>query len=153
MKTVQGTLQGSDLSIAIVTTRWNDTIVNRLKEGAVSALSRTGVQADAITEFVVPGAFELPMIVKRAASSGKYDAVIALGVVIRGATTHYDYVCSAATSGIASAGLETGIPCLFGVLTTETIEQALERSGTKAGNKGEEVALAAVEMATLLQQM
>ncbi len=153
MTTINGTLQGAGLRIAIVASRWNDTIVNRLKEGAVDALRRTGVSSDDVTIVHVPGSFELPLAVQKIAATGKYDAVIALGVVIRGATTHYDYVCSATTSGISKAGLDSGIPCLFGVLTTENIEQALERSGTKAGNKGEEVALAAVEMATLLKQL
>ena len=152
METVyEANLIGSDLKIGIVTGRFNDFITSRLLDGAVDGLVRHGVGKENIDTAWVPGAFELPLVAKKMAETKKYDAVIALGTVIRGATTHYDYVCSEAAKGIAQAGMSTGVPVIFGVLTTETIEQAIERAGTKAGNKGYEAAVSAIEMANLLR--
>ncbi|RAZ67873.1 6,7-dimethyl-8-ribityllumazine synthase [Planococcus maitriensis] len=152
METVyEANLIGSDLKIGIVTGRFNDFITSRLLDGAVDGLVRHGVGKENIDTAWVPGAFELPLVAKKMAETKKYDAVIALGTVIRGATTHYDYVCSEAAKGIAQAGMSTGVPVIFGVLTTETIEQAIERAGTKAGNKGYEAAVSAVEMGNLMK--
>jgi len=152
METVyEANLIGSDLKIGIVTGRFNDFITSRLLDGAVDGLVRHGVAKENIDTAWVPGAFELPLVAKKMAETKKYDAVIALGTVIRGATTHYDYVCSEAAKGIAQAGMSTGVPVIFGVLTTETIEQAIERAGTKAGNKGYEAAVSAVEMGNLMK--
>lgn len=150
-KTLEGNLLGSGLRMAIVVARFNDFITSRLLGGAEDALKRHGVEAENIEIAWVPGAFELPLVAKKLAETGKYDAVITLGTVIRGATTHYDYVCSEAAKGIASASMSTGVPVIFGVVTTETIEQAIERAGTKAGNKGWESAVTAIEMANLLK--
>jgi 6,7-dimethyl-8-ribityllumazine synthase len=151
MTTFEGTLVGTGLRIALVVSRWNELITTRLLEGARDGLRRHGVAEDAVDVAWVPGSFELALACRRLAESGRYDAVIALGAVIRGATSHYDHVAGAATSGVAQVGLQTGVPCIFGVITTENIEQALERAGTKAGNKGFEAATAAIEMATLLR--
>ncbi|AKS66824.1 6,7-dimethyl-8-ribityllumazine synthase [Staphylococcus schleiferi] len=148
----EGQLIGKGLKIGIVVSRFNDFITGRLVEGALDALKRHQVEADDIDIAYVPGAFELPIVAKKMAQTQKYDAVITLGCVIRGATSHYDYVCNEAAKGIAKAGDDTGIPVIFGVLTTENIEQAIERAGTKAGNKGAEVAVGAIEMANLLKQ-
>lgn len=153
MSTFEGRLVGTGLRFAIVVSRWNELITNRLLEGARDGLRRHGVAEDAIDVAWVPGSFELPLICKRMAESGRYDAIIALGAVIRGATSHYDHVAGAATSGVAQVGLQTGVPCIFGVITTENIEQAIERAGTKAGNKGFDAATAAIEMATLLREL
>ena len=147
----EGQLVGQGLKIGIVVSRFNDFITGRLLEGALDALKRHQVDEDAIDVAYVPGAFELPIVAKKMAQSGKYDAVITLGCVIRGATSHYDYVCNEAAKGIAKASDDTGVPVIFGVLTTENIEQAIERAGTKAGNKGSEVAVGAIEMANLLK--
>jgi 6,7-dimethyl-8-ribityllumazine synthase len=138
-----------DAAIAIVAARFNEFIVGRLIEGAVDGLTRHGVQRSKLTLIRTPGAFEMSLAIRRAASSGQFAAVIALGAVIRGSTPHFDYVCSEVARGCAAATQETGIPVLFGVLTTDTIEQAIERAGTKAGNKGFDAALAAVEMISL----
>jgi 6,7-dimethyl-8-ribityllumazine synthase len=151
MTTFEGTLVGTGLRIAIVVSRWNELITTRLLEGARDGLRRHGVAEEAVDVAWVPGSFELALACRRLAETGRYDAVIALGAVIRGATSHYDHVAGAATSGVAQVGLQTGVPCIFGVITTENIEQALERAGTKAGNKGFEAATAAIEMATLLR--
>lgn len=151
MKTLEGKLIAKDLRIAIVASRFNEFITGKLISGAEDALLRHGVVEDEIHLAWVPGAFEIPLAAKKLAQSGKYDAVICLGAVIRGSTSHYDYVCSEVSKGIASVSLETGIPVLFGVLTTENIEQAIERAGTKAGNKGFDCAMAAIEMADLLR--
>lgn len=151
MKTLEGKLIAKDLRIAIVASRFNEFITGKLISGAEDALLRHGVAEDEIHLAWVPGAFEIPLAAKKLAQSGKYDAVICLGAVIRGSTSHYDYVCSEVSKGIASVSLETGIPVLFGVLTTENIEQAIERAGTKAGNKGFDCAMAAIEMADLLR--
>lgn len=137
------------VSVAIVAARFNDFIVDRLVEGAVDGLSRHGVPKGAITIVRTPGAVEIPLAVQRLAKSGKFAAVIALGAVIRGSTPHFDYVCGQVSSGCASVMMETGVPVIFGVLTTENIEQAIERAGTKAGNKGFEAALGAIEMINL----
>lgn len=153
MSTFEGRLVGTGLRFAIVVSRWNELITNRLLEGARDGLRRHGVAEDAIDVAWVPGSFELPLICKQMAESRRYDAIIALGAVIRGATSHYDHVAGAATSGVAQVGLQTGVPCIFGVITTENIEQAIERAGTKAGNKGFDAATAAIEMATLLQSL
>ncbi|MCH2110087.1 MAG: 6,7-dimethyl-8-ribityllumazine synthase [Polyangiaceae bacterium] len=138
---------------AIVGARFNELVVDRLVEGAVGALKRHGVSSDAITTVRVPGAWELSPVCARLAKSGRFHAVIACGAVIRGATAHFDYVCGEAARGVAAATADTGVPVIFGVLTTDTIEQCLERAGTKAGNKGYEAALAAIEMVSLGQQM
>ncbi len=149
-KSFVGMLDGRDLRFAIVVTRWNELVTERLLAGARDGLTRHGVAEQAIDVAWVPGAFELPLAAKRLAESKKYDAVICLGTVIRGATSHYDIVCNQAAAGISRAAMDTGVPVAFGVLTTDTIEQALERAGTKAGNKGFEAATVAIEMARLL---
>lgn len=151
MKTFEGHLIGSGLKIAIVVARFNEFITSKLLTGAEDGLRRHGVEEENVTVAWVPGAFELPLVANKLAQSGKYDAVITLGTVIRGATTHYDYVCNEAAKGISQAALKTGVPVVFGVLTTETIEQAVERAGTKAGNKGYESAVTAIEMSNLLK--
>lgn len=151
MKTLEGNLIATDLTIAIVQSRFNSLVGDRLLEGALDTLRRHGVPDDGVTLARVPGAFEIPLAASLLAKSGKYDAVICLGAVIRGATAHFDYVAGPMASGLASIAVETGVPVLFGVLTTDTIEQALERAGTKAGNKGADVAAAAIEMANLLK--
>lgn len=153
MRQLNGQLSASDLKIGIVVSRFNDFITRRLLEGAEDALLRHGTSPEAITVAWVPGAVEIPLLAKRLAASSDYDAVICLGAVIRGATSHYDHVCSMVASGIAAAALETGVPVIFGVLTTDTIEQAIERAGTKAGNKGFEAAVSAIEMANLLRML
>jgi 6,7-dimethyl-8-ribityllumazine synthase len=153
MPTYEGRLDATGLRIALLASRFNETITKSLLEGALSALRRHGLDDASITVAWVPGAFELPMTAKRLADSGEFDAIVCLGAVIRGATSHYDYVCSQAAAGIARVALDTGVPVIFGVLTTETIEQAIERSGTKAGNKGFDSAVAAIEMADLLRQL
>lgn len=149
----EGQLVGTGLRFALVASRFNEFITRKLLEGALDALSRHGVGEGDIDIAWVPGAFEIPLVAKRMAASGRYDAVICLGAVIRGATPHFDYVAAEVTKGIALAGLETGVPVLLGVLTTDTIEQAIERAGTKAGNKGFDAALGAVEMADLLRRL
>jgi len=150
-KKIEGSLNGTGLKIAIITTRWNDFIVERLLAGARDELIRHGVTENDIDFVVAPGAYEVPMVARKLAQSGRYQAIVALGCVIRGSTPHFDYVAGEAATGIAKAMAETGIPITFGVLTTESIEQAIERAGTKAGNKGGEAALTAIEMANLLR--
>ena len=151
---VEGKLVAPEgMKVAIVASRFNEIIVNKLLGGAVDGLVRHGVDEKNITAVWVPGAFEIPFIADKMASSGKYDAVIAVGAVIRGSTTHYDYVCSEVSKGIAQASLKNGVPVMFGVITTENIEQAIERSGSKAGNKGYDCALGAIEMANLIRQI
>ncbi|KOY82799.1 6,7-dimethyl-8-ribityllumazine synthase [Lysinibacillus macroides] len=149
VKTLEAQLVGTGLKIGIVVGRFNEFINDKLLAGAIDGLKRHGVEDNTIEVAWVPGAFEVPFIAKKMAESQKYDAVIGLGTVIRGATTHYDYVCNEAAKGIASVGLQTGVPTIFGIVTTETIEQAIERAGTKAGNKGYDAAIAAIEMANL----
>jgi len=151
MKTHEGTLIVSDARIAIVLSRFNSLIGDRLLEGALDTLKRHGVTDDEISLVRVPGAFEIPLAASVLAKTGRYDAVICLGAVIRGSTAHFDYVAGPLASGLASIAVDTGVPILFGVLTTDTIEQALERAGTKAGNKGADVAAAAIEMVNLLK--
>ena len=141
------------MKVGIVASRFNEIIVNKLLSGAVDGLVRHGVEDGNITAAWVPGAFEIPVTAARMAKSGKYDAVICVGAVIRGDTTHYDYVCSEVSKGIAAVSLETGIPVLFGILTTENIEQAIERAGTKAGNKGYDCALSAIEMVNVIREI
>ena len=152
VRTIEGDLQGQGLKVAIVASRFNGFITDRLVEGALDALRRHGVQEKDITLVKVPGSFELPLAVRRA-SAGKVDAVIALGALIRGGTPHFDYLSAEVTKGIAQVTLDSGVPVSFGVLTTDTLEQAIERAGTKAGNKGFEAALSAIDMAKLLRQM
>ncbi|KAA6452177.1 6,7-dimethyl-8-ribityllumazine synthase [Bacillus swezeyi] len=153
MNKIEGHVIGTDLKIGIVVSRFNDFITSKLLSGAEDTLIRHGVKSDDIDVAWVPGAFELPLIAKKMAETKKYDAVITLGTVIRGATSHYDYVCNEAAKGIAGSSMSTGVPVIFGVVTTETIEQAIERAGTKAGNKGAESALAAIEMANLTRSL
>ena len=153
MKTVQGNLLAKGLKIAICASRFNEFITSKLIGGAQDALERHGAASDNITLVWVPGAFELPLAAKKLAESGKYDAVICVGAVIRGSTSHYDYVCAEVSKGIANVSLSTSVPVAFGVLTTDTIEQAIERAGTKAGNKGFDAATTAIEMANLLAQL
>lgn len=154
MKTLEGKLVASEgMKIGIVASRFNEIITNKLLGGALDGLIRHGVDENNITTCWVPGAFEIPLIADKMASSGKYDAVIAIGAVIRGSTSHYDYVCNEVSKGIAQSGLKNGIPVMFGVITTENIEQAIERAGSKAGNKGYDCALGAIEMVNLIRQL
>lgn len=153
MKTLEGKMVAEDIRIGIVAARFNEFIVSKLIGGAMDGLLRHDVREENITLAWVPGAFEIPVVAKRMAKSGKYDAVICLGAVIRGATSHYDYVCSEVSKGIAAISLETELPVMFGVVTTENIEQAIERAGTKAGNKGYDCALGAIEMINLMKQI
>ena len=153
MNTFEGKLVSDGIKIGIVAARFNEFIVSKLIAGARDALLRHDVKEDDIDLAWVPGAFEIPLIAKKMAESGKYDAVICLGAVIRGATSHYDYVCNEVSKGIASVSLSSGVPVLFGVVTTENIEQAIERAGTKAGNKGYDSAMAAIEMVNLVRQI
>ena len=140
-------------SFALVVSRFNDFITEKLLSGAVDALIRSGASDDAIEIVKVPGAFEIPLVAKKAVATEKYDAVICLGAVIRGSTSHYDYVCAEASKGIAQVSLDSGIPVIFGIITTDTIEQAIERAGTKAGNKGWSAAISALEMANLMDTL
>lgn len=153
MKTYEGKLIAKGLKFAIAVGRFNEFIGSRLLSGAIDAFKRHGVEENDIEIVWVPGAFEIPLVAKRLAKSKKYDGVICLGAVIRGATPHFDYVSSEVTKGIASVSLETEVPVIFGVLTTDTIEQAIERAGTKAGNKGVDAAITAIEMANLLKEI
>ena len=150
---IEGNITAEGLRFAIVASRFNEFITSKLLEGALDMLRRHGAAEDAVDVVWVPGAFEIPLAAKKLAASGKYDAVICVGAVIRGATSHYDYVCSEVSKGVAQAGLSTGVPVIFGVVTTENIEQAVERAGTKAGNKGADGAMAAMEMANLLKKI
>ena len=153
MVQIEGDLQAANLKIVFVVARFNEFICEHLLEGALDSFVRHGGNKDNVTVIRVPGAFELPLAAKRIAMNGKNDAVVCLGAVIRGETSHYDYVCANASSGIASASLETGVPVSFGLLTTDTIEQAIERSGAKAGNQGRDATDCAIEMARLLKQI
>lgn len=148
-KTFEAQLIGTGLKIGIVVGRFNELITSKLLGGAVDGLKRHGVEENQIDVAWVPGAFEIPFLAKKMATTKEYDAIIGLGTVIRGSTSHYDYVCNEAAKGIASVGLETGVPVIFGVVTTENIEQAIERAGTKSGNKGYDAAVSAIEMANL----
>ncbi|RCX23208.1 6,7-dimethyl-8-ribityllumazine synthase [Fontibacillus phaseoli] len=153
MNVFEGNLVSSGLKYAIVVGRFNEFITSKLLGGALDALKRHGVQDEEVSVAWVPGAFEIPFAAQKLAESGKYDAVITLGTVIRGSTSHYDYVCNEVAKGVAAIGLKTGVPTIFGVVTTENIEQAIERAGTKAGNKGWDAAMAAIEMANLTNQL
>jgi len=150
---IEAKLDASGKKYAIIVARFNDFITDRLTGGAIDALVRHGAEDGDIEIIKVPGAFEIPLIAKRAAARGKYDAIICLGAVIRGATPHFEYVSGEAAKGIAVVSLETGVPVIFGVLTTDTIEQAIERAGSKAGNKGVEAAMSAIEMANLIKEL
>ena len=150
---IEGYISGKNLKFGIVAARFNEFIVSKLVGGALDTLHRHETADGDIDVAWVPGAFEIPIAAKKMAESGKYDAVLCLGAVIRGSTTHYDYVCSEVSKGVAQIGLQTGVPTIFGVVTTENIEQAIERAGTKAGNKGADAAMAAMEMASLLGKL
>ena len=150
---IEGYISGRGLKFGIVAARFNEFIVSKLVGGALDTLHRHETADSDIDVAWVPGAFEIPLAAKKMAESGKYDAVLCLGAVIRGSTTHYDYVCSEVSKGVAQVGLQTGVPTIFGVVTTENIEQAIERAGTKAGNKGADAAMAAMEMASLLGKL
>lgn len=153
MKSLEGNVIGNGMKIGMVASRFNEFIVSKLIGGAEDALVRHGVETDDIDLAWVPGAFEIPIVAQKMAQSGKYDAVLCLGAVIKGSTSHYDYVCAEVSKGIATVSLNTGVPTMFGVLTTDNIEQAIERAGTKAGNKGYDVACAAIEMVDLMRNM
>ena len=153
MRKLEGKVVGSQMKMGIVAARFNEFIVSKLVSGAEDALVRHGVDTDDVDIAWVPGAFEIPLIAQKMAKSGKYDAVICLGAVIKGSTSHYDYVCAEVSKGVAQAGLNTGVPVIFGVLTTDNIEPAIERAGTKAGNKGYDVACTAIEMVNLMKNM
>ena len=153
MKILEGQLLAEGLKIGIVVSRFIEFITSKLLSGAEDTLRRHGANGDDITVAWVPGAFEIPLIAKKMAKSGKYDGIIALGAVIRGATSHYDYVCNEVSKGIALVNMETEVPTAFGVVTTENIEQAVERAGTKAGNKGSDAAMAVIEMVNLAKQL
>lgn len=153
MKCYEGKLVSQGIKVGIVCARFNEFIVSKLLSGCEDALLRHGVQGEDISVAWVPGAFEIPLIAGKMAKSGRYDAVIALGAVIRGSTSHYDYVCSEVSKGIANVALASDVPVMFGVLTTDTIEQAIERAGTKAGNKGAECAQGAIEMVNLIREL
>jgi 6,7-dimethyl-8-ribityllumazine synthase len=152
-KIIEGIFDAKEKSFAIVVSRWNQFVVSKLLDGALDALKRNQAEDSKITVAYCPGAFEIPLIVQKFAETKKYDAVIALGAVIRGSTPHFDYIANEVAKGIAKVNLDTGIPCIFGVLTTDTIEQAIERSGSKAGNKGFEAAVSAIEMISLIKAM
>ena len=153
MRIIEGMLQGEGKKFAIVVSRFNDFITSKLLDGALDCLHRHGVKDDDLSLIRVPGAFEIPLAAQKLAQSGNYDGVICLGAVIRGATTHYDYVCSEVSKGIAKVSLDTNIPVGFGIVTTENIEQAIERAGTKSGNKGYDTAMSVLEMADLFDAM
>ena len=154
VKTLEGKLVADEsMKVAIVASRFNEIIVNKLLGGALDGLVRHGVKEDNITAMWVPGAFEIPVVAKRLALSKKYDAVICVGAVIRGSTSHYEMVCNEVSKGIAQTSLETGVPVLFGVITTDNLEQAVERAGSKAGNKGYDCAVSAIEMVNLMKQI
>lgn len=153
MNIIEGTFQPTPGRYVLLVSRWNSFVVEHLKEGALDALRRHGIDESRIDIVYAPGAFELPLVAQKLARAGKYDAIIALGAVIRGGTPHFEHVAGECTKGLAQVSLDSGIPVAFGVLTVDTIEQAIERSGTKAGNKGVEAALTAVEMVSLLGQL
>jgi len=153
MKVIQGELQAKGLRFAVIVSRFNDFITGKLLEGAVDALVRHGAKEEDIDVIKVPGAFEIPLTAKKVAAKGSYNALICLGTVIRGATPHFDYVAAEVSKGVAAASMETGVPMAFGVLTTDTIEQAVERAGTKSGNKGFDAAMTAIEMAQVFKKL
>lgn len=153
IKEIEGKLNFSEGNVGILVSRWNHFITDRLRDGAIHSLKKHGYTEEQITIAYCPGSYEIPLVAQKMAETGKFDAIIAIGVVIRGATAHFDFVAGAANSGVLSVNQSCGIPVIFGVLTTDTIEQAIERAGTKAGNKGEEAAMAAIEMMSLLKQL
>jgi 6,7-dimethyl-8-ribityllumazine synthase len=153
MKIIEGKLQAGDLRFGIVVGRFNDFITSKLLDGAVDALLRHGANEQGIEVVKVPGSFEIPLVAKKMAAAGKFDAVICLGAVIRGATPHFDYVAAEVSKGIAAASLDTGVPIAFGIITADTIEQAVERAGSKSGNKGWDAAVTAIEMAQVIRQI
>ena len=153
MKVIQGELQAKGLKFSIIVSRFNDFITGKLLEGAVDGLLRHGAKEEDIEVIKVPGAFEIPLTARKVASKGSYNALICLGTVIRGATPHFDYVAAEVSKGVAAASMETGVPIAFGVLTTDTIEQAVERAGTKSGNKGFDAAMTAIEMAQVFKKL
>lgn len=153
MKTIEGVLTTNGEKFCIVISRFNEFIGSKLLSGAIDELTRHGISEDNIDVVWVPGAFEIPIVAKRCAKSGKYNAIITLGAVIKGSTSHYDYVCAEVSKGVASVSLETEVPVIFGVLTTDNLEQAIERAGTKAGNKGSDAAKSAIEMANLMSAL
>jgi 6,7-dimethyl-8-ribityllumazine synthase len=148
----QGRLNAAGFRFALVSSRWNDFLTARLVEGALDALERLGADADAVAHFRVPGSFEIPLVARKVAGTGQYDAVVCLGTIIRGQTPHFEYIAGEVTKGIAQAGMETGVPVLYGLITADTLEQAIDRAGVKAGNKGFEAALAAVELVNLYKE-
>jgi 6,7-dimethyl-8-ribityllumazine synthase len=149
----QGRLNAEGFSFALVASRWNDFLTARLVDGALDALERLGAEAKAVEVFKVPGSFEIPLLARKVAASGKWDAVICLGTIIRGQTPHFDYIAGEVTKGIAQAGMETGVPCVYGIVTADTLEQAIDRAGVKAGNKGFEAAMSAVELVNLYKEV
>jgi 6,7-dimethyl-8-ribityllumazine synthase len=151
--THQGRLNAEGFRFAVVSSRWNDLLTSRLVEGAFDALERLGASEDQVEHFRVPGSFELPMLASKLAHSGSYDAVICLGTLIRGETPHFEYIASEATKGVAQAGMSSGIPVVYGIVTADTVEQAIDRAGVKAGNKGFDAAMAAVELVNLYKDM
>ncbi len=153
MSVIEGLLTVTDEKFCIVVSRFNEFITNKLLSGAIDELKRHGVNDANIDVVWCPGAFEIPLVAKKCAKTGKYSSVITLGAVIKGSTSHYDYVCAEVSKGVASVGLETGVPVIFGVLTTDNIEQAIERAGTKAGNKGSDAAKSAIEMVSLIKKI
>lgn len=153
MRVLEGKVVGNDMKVGIVAARFNEFIVSKLVGGAEDALKRHDVDTENNVDLAwVPGAFEIPIVAQKMAESGKYDAVICLGAVIKGSTSHYDYVCAEVSKGVAAVGLKTGVPTIFGILTTDNIEQAIERAGTKAGNKGYDAATSAIEMVNLMRK-
>ena len=152
-KIIEGNFDAKDMSFAIVVSRWNQFVVNKLLDGALDALRRHNADENKITIAYCPGAFEMPIVIKKFADSKNYDAVIGLGAVIRGSTPHFDYIAAEVTKGIANVSLDSGVPCILGVLTTDSIEQAIERAGSKGGNKGFEAAQSAIEMASLFNAL
>ncbi len=153
MNTIQGNLNSAGLRFALVVSRFNELVTNRLLEGALDALRRTGASDSDLLVVRVPGSFEIPLAARRLAKQGKYDAIICLGTVIQGDTPHYEYISNEVTKGIASVSLETGVPLAYGVLTADTVDQAIDRAGLKSGNKGFEAAMSAIEMANLVKQL
>jgi 6,7-dimethyl-8-ribityllumazine synthase len=152
-QTLEGALRAEGLRFAIVASRWNDLIVSRLTGGAQEALRRLGADEKLIVTVQVPGSFEIPLVAKKLAQSGKYDAIICVGAIIRGETPHYDYLAADVTKGISAVALDTGVPVAYGVITADTVEQAIDRAGVKAGNKGFEAAMTAIEMANLIKEL
>lgn len=150
---IEGVYDGKGRKFGIVVSRWNQFVVSKLVDGALDGFARHGVNLDDVDIAYCPGSFEIPLMVKKMADTRKYDAVLAIGAVIRGSTPHFDYIASETTKGVAHVGLESGVPCIFGVLTTDSIEQAIERAGSKAGNKGFEAAMSALEMASVLSKI